>query len=396
MTTARAEPALDPASPAFLDDPHPVFDRLRAIAPVATDPIGLSTLDYESSAEAFADGALTPGIDPLLATRGIEPLWGEVGRTLTDSEGDEHRSLRRAVGPWFTPPRIEALRHRVRTLCEDLVGAADADEPFDVMAGLADIVPARLFCWMVGAPDSAAPQLAALSKTLLTVFTATAEMVEPVRAAKREMAELTRELIAERRRSPGDDVVSMLLTAVDRGDLDDLTVFYLVEELLSASVDNTANTTGLAVWTLLNHPETYRRVGREPDLVAKAAEECGRYEPAIRHTIKYALADTSVAGVEVPAGGFVTIRVAAAHRDPAVFADPHRFDIDRTPSKQQLAFGLGRHYCLGAALGRMEIAEMVRALATIRPAAQLGDRVDMTKNAAGLVHRLEILPGAAR
>lgn len=394
--SARPDTFLDPGATEFLDDPHPEFDRLRSLAPVVADPIGWSTLDYESSAAAFTDRALAPGIDPLLETQGIEPLWGEAGRTLTDSEGDDHRRLRRVVGPWFTARRVEELRERVRDLSESLVAATAPDEPFDVMADLADIVPSRLFCWMVGAPESSAAELASLSKTLLTVFTATTEMVEPVRAAKAAMAELTRALIDERRRQPGDDVISMMLAGVADGELDELDLFYLVEELLSASVDNTANTTGLAVWTLLRHHDAYARIGRDPALVAMAVEECGRYEPAIRHTIKYALADTAIGDVDIPAGGFVTIRIAAAHRDPAVFVDPHRFDIDRDPPKQQLAFGLGRHFCLGAALGRMEIAEMVRALVTYRPDAAIGDHVDMTKNAAGLVHRLDIIPGNLR
>ncbi|MFT3855449.1 MAG: cytochrome P450 [Ilumatobacteraceae bacterium] len=395
-TSPAPKPILNAGSDEFLDDPHPVFDRLRGEHPVVTDAIGWSTLDYATSAQAFADRALTPGIDPLLETLGIEPLWGEHDRTLTDSEGDVHRRLRRVVSPWFSNRRIEELRTRVAALADELVADAAPDEPFDVMADLADVVPSRLFCWMVGAPESDAAHLAALSKTLLSVFTATAEMVEPVRDAKREMAALTRELIAARRRQPGDDIVSMMLAAVDAGDLDDEDLFFLVEELLSASVDNTANTTGLAVWTLLQHPDVYRRVGDDPAMIAPAAEECGRYEPAIRHTIKFALADTNIGGVDIPAGGFVTIRIAAAHRDPAVFADPHRFDVDRDWPKQQLAFGLGRHFCLGAALGRMEIAEMVRALAADRPRAEIGEHVEMSKNAAGIVHRLEILPGAPR
>jgi len=395
MQPAVPERFLDPTSSAFLDDPHATFDRLRG-GGLVRDPIGWSTLDYATSAEAFADRSLTPGIDPLLESRGIEPLWGEAGRTLTDSEGDDHRRLRRVVGPWFTARRVEDLRERVRELSEALIASAPADAPFDVMSDFADVVPSRLFCWMVGAPESDAARLAELSKTLLTVFTATPEMVEPVRSAKREMAELTRSLIAERRRQPGDDVVSMMLAGVGAGDLDDLDLFYLVEELLSASVDNTANTTGLAVWVLLQHREAWSMLGRDPDLVPNAVEECGRFEPAIRHTIKYATDDTAVGGVDIPAGAFVTIRIAAAHRDPAVFDDPHRFDIRRELPRQQLAFGLGRHFCLGAALGRMEIAEMVRALAIHRPDAVIGDDVEMTKNAAGLVHRLDILPGAPR
>jgi len=396
MDTIEHTPFLDVSGEGFLADPHPVFDRLRAVSPVVADPIGWSTLDYATSAEAFTDKALVPGIDPLLESLGIEPLWGEAGRTLTDSEGDDHRRLRRVVGPWFTARRVEELRERVRVLATDLIVSSTPDEPFDVMADLADIVPSRLFCWMVGAPESEATHLAELSKTLLTVFTATDEMVEPVRVAKREMAALTKRLIEDRRREPGDDVISMMLAGVTDGALDEIDLFYLVEELLSASVDNTANTTGLAIWTLLQHREDYARIGDDPDLVARCVEECGRFEPAIRHTIKHAIADTSIGGVDIPAGGFLTIRIAAAHRDPVVFDNPHRFDIDRDPPKQQLAFGLGRHFCLGAALGRMEIVEMVRALAVHRPDAVIGDHVDMTKNAAGLVHRLDILPGAPR
>lgn len=394
--STRPSVFLDPRTPEFLNDPHPEFDRLRSVAGIVADPIGWSTIDYETSVAAFMDRALTPGIDHLLNTHGIEPLWGEAGRTLTASEGEDHRRLRRVVGPWFTARRVEELREQVRTLSESLIADAAPDEPFDVMAELADVVPSRLFCWMVGAPESAADELAALSKTLLTVFTATPEMVEPVRAAKAAMVDLTRQLIEERRHQPGDDVISMMLGGVARGELDEVDLFYLVEELLSASVDNTANTTGLAVWTLLQQRDAYRRIGDDPSLVQAAAEECGRFEPAIRHTIKYALDDTTIGNVAIPAGGFVTIRIAAAHRDPAVFDDPHRFDVDRDPPKSQLAFGLGRHFCLGAALGRTEIAEMVRALATHRPDAILGEHVDMTKNAAGLVHRLDIIPGAER
>lgn len=394
MTELAPNLFLDVSDESYLADPHPTFDRLRANTPIVADSIGWSTLDYATSAEAFANKALVPGIDPLLATFGIEPLWGEVGRTLTDSEGDDHRRLRRVVGPWFTARRVEELRDRVRTLCEELLADCAPEKPFDVMADYADIVPARLFCWMIGAPESEADQLARLSKTLLTVFTATADMVEPVRAAKLEMAELTHDLIAQRRSNPGDDVISLMLNSVAAGEVDELDLSFLVEELLSASVDNTANTTGLAIWTLLEHPGHLRRIGDDPDVVDRAVEECGRFEPAIRHTIKFATEDTTVGNVGITAGDFVTIRIAAAHRDPAIFNDPHRFDIDRVPPKQQLAFGLGRHFCLGAALGRMEINEMVRAIAIHRRNAVIGDHVNMTKTAAGLVHQLDVIPGA--
>jgi len=105
-------PFLDPIDDDFLADPHPIFDELRAHHSVVRDPIGWSTIDYASSMEAFMDKALVPGIDPLLESRGIEPLWGEAGRTLTDSEGDDHRLLRRVIGPWSTARRIDELQQR--------------------------------------------------------------------------------------------------------------------------------------------------------------------------------------------------------------------------------------------------------------------------------------------
>lgn len=396
MTATTDTPFLDVSDEEYLTDPHPTFDCLRASGPVVADHTGWSTLDYATSAEAFMNKALLPGIDPLLATFGIEPLWGTAGRTLSGSEAGDHRRLRRVVAPWFTGRRVEELRDRVQALSEHLLAERQPGEPFDVMADYADVVPSRLFCWMIGAPESEAAQLARLSKTLLTVFTASPEMVEPVRAAKLELSAFTSELIARRRADPGDDIISLMLADVSEASVDETGISYLVEELLSASVDNTANTTALAIWTLLRHPVDFRRVGDDPTLVERAVEECGRFEPAIRHATKYAASDTTLGDVDITAGEFVSIRVPAAQRDPAMYDEPHRFDIDRDPPKQQLAFGLGRHFCLGAALGRMEINEMVRAFAIRRPDATVGDHIDMDTTATGLVHRLDVIPGALR
>ena len=168
-------------------------------------------------------GRSRPGIDHLLEQRGIGSLWGEPGHTLTDSEGEAHRRLRQAVSPWFSARRIGLLRERTIALVDELLDGASSvtstrsatsarsavgsGAPFDVMAGLVQVVPARLFCWMVGAPEADAPDLARLSKALLSVFTATPEMVEPVRAAKVELAAYTRRLLLD---APpdGDDLTT--------------------------------------------------------------------------------------------------------------------------------------------------------------------------------------------
>lgn len=391
MLPPEADPfEIDPRDPAFLADPHAVYDALRPEQRLVTDPIGWSAITYAGCDAAFHDPALVPGIDPLLEQLGFGPLWGTAGRTLTDSEGADHSRLRRVVSPWFTARRIAAMRDRTRDLVDAQLGAHDPSEPLELVGELVDVVPARLFCWMVGAGDEDDRTLADWSKDLLLVFTATEAMVEPVRRAKAELADYTHALLDHKRTHPGDDLASVLAQAASAGTIDELDAFCLLEELLSASVDNTANTAGLALHALAGDPAAWSLLHRDQDVVAVAVEELGRYQPAIRHTIKYAVADTVVDGTSVAAGEFVTIRIAAAHRDPDVYPDPHALDVARPLPAPQLAFGAGRHYCLGAALGRMELQEMVGGVTRRWPGATVADGASLSINAAGLVHRLPL------
>ena len=392
-TSSDATRFLDTSDPGFLRAPHDTFDRLRTEDWMVADSTGVSLIDYAGCDAAFHDPALVPGIDWLLDEMGFGHLWGTFGHTLTDSEGVDHQRLRRAISPWFTARRIDMLRERTRALATEMIDAAGSDT-IDVMADLADRVPAMLFCWMVGADPHDAARLAAWSKALLLVFTAEPWMVEPVRAAKVELFEYTRALLAAKSKEPADDLASVLAAAANGGAISGDDALYLLEELLSASVDNTANTTGLALHSLATHPDQWGALHDEPGLLANAGEECGRFEPAIRHTIKYATATTTLLDRQIEAGTFVTIRIAAAHRDPAVFTDPHRLDVRRKLAKPQLAFGAGRHYCLGAALGKMEVQEMVSSLTSRWSTAEVVTS-DMSVAASGHVRRLVLASGSA-
>jgi len=401
ISDATTLPFLDTANERFLTDPHATFDRLRHLAVVA-DGNGVSLLDYATCDAAFHDTALVPGIDWLLQDLGHGPLWGTFDHTLTDAEGDDHQRLRRAVSPWFTARRIDGLRERTRQLVDGLLDPhVDADS-LEVMEDLADQVPSALFCWMVGADPADAALLARWSKSLLLVFTAQASMVGPVKAAKAELLEYTEKLLELKRRQPADDLASALVKATDSGVIDTLDAACLLEELLSASVDNTANTIGTALHTLATHPEQWTLVHRQlhdrldgglsgdRTLLANTIEECGRFQPAIRHTIKYATAATDLLGHPITRGTYVTIRIAAAHRDPTVYLDPHRFEAARKLTKPQLAFGAGRHYCLGAALGKMELQEAVGGVVSRWSGAVVGDGAIMNITASGHVARLPL------
>jgi cytochrome P450 len=279
---------------------------------------------------------------------------------------------------------VGVLRGRTAALVATLLDAHEPDAPLDVMTELADIVPARVFGWMLGAGEQDDKLFAEWSKALILVFTAKASMVEPVRAAKAEIAEYARDLLDHKRANPDDMLGTVLAQAEGITEADTLG---LLEELLSAAVDNTANTVGCAFHALATHPDAWTAARAD---TLGAVEECGRFEPAIRHTIKFAVADTTLAGTPIAAGDFVTIRVAAAHRDPAVFVDPHRLDVDRPQPKGRLDFGAGRHYCLGAALARMEVEEMLGGVVGRYRSASVADGAQMEIAANGHVFRLPL------
>jgi cytochrome P450 len=382
---------LDPGSASFLADPHGVFDALRGKSPTGLvhDPLGLSTISYDASDAAFRDTALVPGIDHLLESLGHGALWGSPEHTLTDAEDDTHSRLRRALTPWFTPRQVARLRERTAGLVADLLDAHDPARPLDVMTELADIVPARVFGWMLGADDADAGRLADWSKALILVFTAQASMVEPVRAAKAEIADYARALLDRKRTEPDGGLASVLAAAESAGTISRDDGLGLLEELLSAAVDNTANTVGCALEALARHPGQWA-IAHDTDDIGTVIEECGRFQPAIRHTLKYARADTELRGEAVPAGSFVTVRIAAAHRDPAAFPDPHELDVTRRPARTRLDFGAGRHHCLGSALARMEVEEMVGAVTRRYATASLTDGFEADIVANGHVYRLPL------
>jgi cytochrome P450 len=205
---------LDPEQRAFLDDPHAVYDRLRPLD-VVEDPLGRSTISYAASEAAFHDTALVPAIDHLLERLGFGALWGANDHNLTNAEGSDHSRMRRALTPWFTPKRVDALRGRTAALVGTLLDAHDPSSPLDVMAELADVVPARVFGWMLGAGEQDDTLFAEWSKALILVFTAKASMVEPVRAAKAEIAEYARDLLEHKRRDPDDTLGTVLAHARD-------------------------------------------------------------------------------------------------------------------------------------------------------------------------------------
>jgi cytochrome P450 len=291
----------------------------------------------------------------------MEELAGP-GRTLLASEGSEHLALRRAVMPWFTPMRVRQMRVRTRALADRLLDAVTPAGACEFMADVAQRIPGTVFCWMVGAPEEDGDQLAEWSGTLLKAFHANPDDAPAIRAASAELREYGRGLVASKRAEPGDDLTSTLLAAHDAGVVTAGDIASMLNEMLGASADNTAHSFGLAMWLLATHPEQWQRLVDDPTLIPNAVEECARFEPRVSATPVHNAERVEFDGIEFPAESLSWLNFAAANRDPLVYDDPNRFDVGRDLPKAQLSFGFGRHYCIGAALARMEVQVVVEAV----------------------------------
>ena len=377
----------DPDASDVLADPYRHYDALRP-GRIASDPLGVSLFAYRDCEAAFHDRRLRPGIGAVVERQGTGATWGVPGRSLTDSDGAVHQRLRRAVSPWFSARRVAMLQERTRALVGELLD--ERASSFDAMTDLADVVPARLFCWMIGAPDSDAALVAELSKDLLLVFAADPRHAPTINAARVRLGEYVAEVSSRARAHPGDDLATAMQHAVASGTLDPGDDECLLEELVSAAVDNTAATAALAIKVLGERPDVWRALHDEPALLGPALEECARLEPSIRTIVKVTMEPVELAGADLDAGTFVTIRVPAAHRDPDVYPEAVSFRLDRTGQPGQLSFGVGRHYCLGAALGRMEVAEIVGGLVRRWRAIELLPGGSYDINGFGVVHHLPV------
>jgi cytochrome P450 len=395
MTTTAPDdalPAFDLFGPGFAADPHAVLREARAVSWAARSVRGIEVLSYDACERILGDARFVHGAPKMMEFMGegaMQELSGP-GRTLLASEGSEHVALRRAVTPWFTPRRVSQLRESVRALVDGLLDVVEPAGECDFMADIAQRIPGTVFCWMVGAPEEDGEQLAAWSGTLLKAFEANPDDADSIREANAELRAYGQRLMAAKRAAPGDDVTSTLLAAVEGGTITDDDVASLLNEMLAASTDNTAHSAGLAVWLLVTHPDGWQRLVDAPDLIPNAVEECGRFEPRLSSTPVHNPEAFVLDGLEFPADSLSWLNFAAAHRDPDVFDDPDRFDVGRVMPKSQLSFGVGRHYCIGAALARMELQVVLEAVTQRWSSVQLAGDPVIDRIFGGVVHSLPL------
>jgi cytochrome P450 len=353
------------------ETPAEVYPRIEAVqrqGPIALGPFGPEVLSYRLVRTVLRDARfqIPPGINLLVQGITSGPLWDKVVNSLLCLEGDEHHRLRSLTSKAFTPRATLRLHDTMADLMNELVDrVADAGR-CDVVADIARPYPVPIICALLGAPREDWQQFSLWADEIFKAFSFNVDIRELEPAVMRAWAELddyVDQMVARRRHSLTDDLLSDLIRAEDDGDrLNAAELRMLAGGLLLAGTDTTRNQVGASVQVLCEHPEQWQLLKENPELAMRAVEETMRHSPIACGTLRLVAEDAELDGHLFPAGTMVLVNTAAANRDPEVYDDPRRVDITREGAPPILTFGGGVHYCLGANLARRELAEALTVL----------------------------------
>ncbi|MFG2629225.1 cytochrome P450 [Streptomyces sp. NPDC048473] len=377
----------DPWSPAFVADPYPAYAALRATGRVHYfEPTDQWLVPHHADVSALLrDRRLGRtylhrftheefGRTPPPAEH--EPFHTLNGQGLLDLEAPDHTRIRRLVSKAFTPRTVEQLVPTVRRLAAGLVDSFVEAGGGDLLTAVAEPLPVAVIAEMLGIPESDRAPLRPWSAAICGMFELNPSE-ETARAAVRASLDFSaylRELIKERRKNPGTDLISALIAAHDEGErLSEQEMISTCVLLLNAGHEATVNTTVNGWWTLLRHPEQLAALRADHGLLPTAVEELMRYDTPLQMFERWVLDDIEIDGTVIPRGSEVALLFGSANRDPARFPAPDILDLARRENPH-VTFGAGIHFCLGAPLARVELAasfgELLRRAPNMRLVAE--------------------------
>jgi hypothetical protein len=365
--------------PAARANPYPIYDAIRARGPVSPTRFGLISVDHAVISEVlrnedfragFPTDALAGPIAKALAWARDPAVLGPVAPpSLLATDGPQHARYRRLVSRAFTARAVDALAGDIERVAVDLLDRIDPSGPVDLIAEYAARLPVQVIAGVLGVP-------VAMQDTFLRWGQAVAPGLDieldyrtfrHYEAALRELHAWLLQHFAHLRREPGDDLLSRVILAARAesaahsggghsggGELDDSELTSLAGLVLAAGFETTVNLLGNAAVLLMAHPDQLELLQAEPARWANAVEEVLRFDSPVQNTGRHASRDTVLREFPVARNQFVLLCLAGANRDPAVFAEPDSFDVTRPNAKDHLSFSAGSHYCLGAALARLE------------------------------------------
>jgi cytochrome P450 len=409
---ASARPVFDPFDPHWSSDPFPLYADLRERAPIHRNDLGFWVVARHADCLAVLRDRRSSSDSLNVATErmpeGFRTVVDEddpVGQAMLEMrpflfrDPPDHTRLRGLVSKAFTPKVVESLRPRTQQVVDGLLDAAFDVGEVDLLEAFAYPLPVRVICDLLGVPHQDHERFKvwsnALARGLDPDFLLTAEVIEARGEAVLQFSQYFFELLAERRRSPGEDLLSRLVEAED-GDtvLSEAELLSTCILLLVAGHETTVNLIAGGTLAMLRHPDQWERFRTDPDVNRSAIEEMLRYVSPVQLTGRAILEDCEFGGVAFEAGDFAMLLLASGNHDPEQFADPERFDIGRNPNPH-LGFGFGIHHCLGAPLARMETQVALTSLVQRAPTLALAAD-DVTYKTNVVLRGMESLPVSMR
>jgi cytochrome P450 len=350
---------------------------------------GYAVVRYDDATAVLRDKRWHSATSRLPELMGItdEAYLSRRRESILSAEGDTHQRLRRLVAQSFSPRSADRLRPFMREVVNGLIDPVAAIGRADIAVDICEPYPIPIICELLGAPKSDWQLFSRLATDVLEVFSIDMlQKLDIIMRAQDELEAYVRDLIADRRSKPADDLLTDLIAAEEAGDkLSNDELVSMVEAVIVGGTDTTRNQLGCSVALFAEHPDQWALLAERPELAGRAVEETMRYFGAVRGTARFASEDIEYRDVVFPAGTFISIGLAEANRDDATFADPGRFDITAdAPEKPQLTFGSGIHYCLGASLARAELQEALPILARRMPHLKIDGSVAWKPDGVGI------------
>jgi cytochrome P450 len=377
MSAPPALSTLNPFDPALLADPWDYYRRVREHAPVYREPnTGVFLIssfaavtevlrDWERFSNRFARamgglGSMPPEVMEV-AKDGYPPV-----DTMLTADPPEQRRFRKLVNKAFTAKRVGGLGPRVQAIANELADRIAERGRAELLSEFAQPLPLTVISEQLGAPREDLALFRKWTDGFLAQLSGVADLDGQVAAARLivEFQHYFAARLEERRKEPHDDIISDIVHArvEDERPLDVPEMLSILQQLMVAGNETTASAIVEGLWLLMEHPDQLERIRRDDALIPNAVEEILRLATPTANMWRLCTQDAQVAGVEIPAGSMCMVRYAAANRDPEQFPDPDRFDVGRSNADENLAFGLGVHFCLGAVLARKELGVAFRTL----------------------------------
>jgi cytochrome P450 len=353
-------------SPEFYANPYPVYSALRTHEPVKRMPDGSLFLTRFRDVQAVYRDTKTFSSDKTVEFKpkyGDSPLYTHHTTSLVFNDPPRHTRVRKLIAGALTARAIAAMEPGLVRLVDGLLDAAAERGRIDLIGEFASAIPVEIIGNLLDVPHAEREPLRDWSLAILGALepSLTSEQFERGNRAVTEFVDYLRDLVARRRREPGDpqhDVLTRLIQGErgEGGDGEQLSEEELLQNcifILNAGHETTTNLIGNGLVTLTEWPDQRAALLEDPSLIESAVEECLRFESSNQLGNRMTTSDTEIGGVPVARGTPITLCIGAANRDPEQFAEPDRFDIRRAPNRH-LAFGFGIHQCAGLSLARLE------------------------------------------